>query len=399
MRHNLIPSLFSIVLLVLGLYALPSLLFTYYASQQLSTDQRWLIFSLGLLIAIAGTALLLTMLSRWSEGLRQYLKKEERQIKQTLHSLTEKTVSQPIVNEDQTYKLQLEEKISEWQAIQTQLNQDIADKDFALQTLSQEQETYQLKILSLSKEFANYKNQNEQQIEQQNSVISECQKTISELRMSIDKHLQHIANLETKERDLHYEIKALLQYTTIDNIPEQTEEPKKAVPTSSKKAEALFMSASNVNSPQSASLQLKRCIDIAMKITGSHHIGNHSMRSELPVDNHALDFRRLCDSLRVENGSIVVLYSQKEHKLLFANNRVKDVLGWTPEKFTQSFQEILLNGQEEWKKGLGQLTIQSEARFPVNIKNKSGSDQTMQCHLGIVNAGVFRHHIVGVMYP
>jgi len=398
MRNNLIPSRFSIILISLICYFLPVILFTGYGASYLSTDRRWWIFSIGLLMAMGGTAALFGLLCRWSDELKRYLKNEERQIKATLQSLSEKATSQPSVNQDNSYKQELQDKIVEWQSIQTKLNQDIADRDSALQTYSQEQEVYQNKILMLSKEFANYKNQSEQQIEQQNNVIIECQKTIAEQRVNIEKQLQHIANLENKERDLHYEIKALLQYTTIEQPSEQPEEPKKAAPTISKKAEALFMSASNVSSPQSASTQLKRCIDIAMKITGSHHIGSHGMRSELPVDNYALDLRRLCDSLRVENGSVVVLYSQKENKLLFANNRVKDALGWAPDKFTQSFHEILLNGQEEWKKGLGQLAIQSEARFPVTFKTKAGTDQMMQCHLGLVNAGIFRNHIVGVLY-
>jgi hypothetical protein len=120
---------------------------------------------------------------------------------------------------------------------------------------------------------------------------------------------------------------------------------------------------------------------------------------DLPINNYTLDLRRLFDSLRSENAGVVFVYSQKENKLLFTNNVVKNVLGWSPEKFTQDFQEIVQDGLQEWKNAVSQLLIKGETNTRLVIKTKSGQDMMFQCQLGIIPTGIFRNHVIGVLYP
>lgn len=146
-----------------------------------------------------------------------------------------------------------------------------------------------------------------------------------------------------------------------------------------------------------AETQLKRCLDIATKMTGSTNIGGTSRVRDLQVDSYALDLRRLCDSLRVENSCIVILFSQKENKLLFVNNHVKNITGWSPEKFLQDFPEIIQNKTDVWNAGISQLASYPEVKLSLPIKTKDGHEIRLHCLLGAINTGLFRHHVIGIL--
>jgi hypothetical protein len=155
-----------------------------------------------------------------------------------------------------------------------------------------------------------------------------------------------------------------------------------------------------VHSCQDAMIQLKRCLDIAQKITSSSHFNSESSRfRDFPVDNFVLDLRRLCDSLRSENQCAILLYSPKEEKVIFANNQVKTLLGWSPEKIVQNFGDIIQEGDQEWKHHLAHISLKHESQVKLQFKTKKGHDLLVHCHLGMIPTGVFRYHVIGVLHP
>lgn len=154
-----------------------------------------------------------------------------------------------------------------------------------------------------------------------------------------------------------------------------------------------------VTSPGEADLQLKRCMDIAGKITGANHFEAANSRfREWHIDNYALDLRRLFDNLRGESSSTIFVFSQKDNRLLFVNNQAKHLLGWSPEKFVQNFSEIIAESLQEWNRGINRLANQPQTTAQLTLKNKAGQHVPVNCHLGMITSGLFRNHIIGVAF-
>lgn len=149
-------------------------------------------------------------------------------------------------------------------------------------------------------------------------------------------------------------------------------------------------------SSEEAQQQLKRCIDIAQKLTGARHLAGDSARfRDLSADGYALDLRRLCDSFRSEHSCMIVLYSQRENKVLFVNNQVRGMVGLSPDKFLQNFPTMLPpEGATEWKGAIQKASIGHKAETTLRMK-----DNNIRCLLGAIPTGIFKTHIVGILYP
>ena len=145
------------------------------------------------------------------------------------------------------------------------------------------------------------------------------------------------------------------------------------------------------------SLQLKRCIDMAQKIMASQKFGSQLYSFlESPTDHYSLDMRRLCDRFRSETKGVILLYSPTEHHLLFASNQIKDLTGWSQEKFTQNFKEILVN-ENAWKKNINELLTANEIQIELALKSRSSLPVTLKAHLGMIPSGIFRNYIIAVI--
>ena len=100
----------------------------------------------------------------------------------------------------------------------------------------------------------------------------------------------------------------------------------------------------------------------------------------------------------MENGSAIVFYSRKDNKVLFINNQSRNLLGWSPDKFVQSFNDIVDPSREAWKQGITSLAIKNDVQVSLKMKSKTGPQVEVQALLGIIPTGIFRHHILGVLY-
>lgn len=281
------------------------------------------------------------------------------------------------------------------------------------QELSHEKEHYYQQLESMEEEFEQFKESSEEALAEERERTQQALESITTLRTSLDSKQQQNEKLDQKIKDLTYEIKTLLQIadmsaTLLNEEPAAGESGNNVNETATHyqtNTEALDQVEEEeefglVQTPDEAKGLLKRCIDIAQKITGSHHFSAHKSRfGELALDNYALDLRRLCDNLRSENQSTVFVFSPKENKLLFINNQVRELLGWSPEKFLQDFDYIVQEGMFEWKNSLSHLNSfnQSQTRFV--MRTNSGKDLLLHCQLGLIPTGIFRNNVIGVLYP
>jgi hypothetical protein len=410
MKHNIDSAALGesgltrtkLALIIVMLYLFPIVLLSAYSLGLMPSNSSWNIFSIGLLSGFSGSGILYVLICQWERKIRFEKLSRAPIIKQ-------ETLPKPLSLDEGIQ----EELLNEWQINQSKLLAEIQAKEMDLQRAYQDQEQcHQHKLLAVQ-ELEIYKKSVQDQFQQKDRLLKDFQQTIEAQNEYIEQQRQQIAALESREKDLSYELKTLLHVTNLDHDQMETRfNPPYPLADIGSNEHVLFEAPApyvidspetedlpeiQIHTPEAATIELRRCIDIATKMTGAQHSGSGASR--LQVDNYALDLRRLCDSLRGDNTCIVLLFSQKENKLLFANNQVKNVLGWTPEKFVQSFSEIIQESSDEWKKGISMLNTQSEARIRLSATTKANETAIFYCHLGAIQTGLFPQHVIAVLYP
>lgn len=404
--QNLYKSRYSILLFVILLYLIPITLLSSYGKLYMPAQKGWNLLAFGLFFSSMGSLGLFWVLCRLSDknqssphGTEEEMNKiSPIPFKQSSNIIEVDTTQAKALDELQEQYLVLQEELKASQlALQNQV--------MSFDALRNDYEQLQKQIELNAQDYESNRQSLWSEIEQQKKLLNDSQKTISEQREGIDKKLQQIALLETKVSDLTYEIKTLIQLAEIENqsVPLYSSLPLEGA--SHSQASSIDLADDEIPLPEKqvkneyqAAIQLKRCIDIAQKITGASHYNNSNSRfKELAVDNYTLDLRRLFESLRMENASVIVFYSQKENKILFVNNQSRNLLGWSPDKFIQSFQDIV-DSKELWKQSISSLAIKNDVQVSLKMKSKSGPLVEVQALLGIIPTGIFRHHILGVLY-
>lgn len=253
-------------------------------------------------------------------------------------------------------------------------------------------------------EYRQYKHHVDEQNDYHQMLLDEHQRTIAELRDALEKKQQHIQQLETKTRDMNYEIKTLLQ---LAEKPVVNVEPS-VIPLHPHRTQPTLHSRWETGEPnildfavrthEEAHVHLKRLLDLAQRITGTSLFSSSPRFRELPLDNYTLDLRSLFDRLKEVNASTIIVYSLKENKLLFVNDQIKELLGINPEKFIHQFQENIQLGYAEWQEAIRQLSFKNEAKTTLQLKTRTSQEINVECMLGIVPTGIFRNHIIGLLY-
>ncbi len=350
----------NIVWVIVCLYLIPTIILSLYSMDLYNLDRSWGILSLGLLQAAAGSGLIFILLRNWEEALPR-------------------AVEVP-VKEPEYVHVSNDEEIA---VIQKELEK----KTEELQRFYEDAE-----------KFAAYKAATEDDLIKKEALLNEFQDTIMRQRDVLIKRQEQVTELEGKIHDLNYEVNTLLAVVKITET--SSELPYAGMQL--KETAGIYQvtpPVSLVSSPGDANLQLKRCMDIAGKITGANHFEAANSRfKEWHIDNYALDLRRLFDNFRAESSSTIFVFSQKDNRLLFVNNQAKHLLGWTPEKFIQNFSEIIEESLQDWNRSISKLSSQSETTSQLTMKNKSGQSIPVNCHMGMISSGLFKNHIIGVIY-
>ena len=244
-----------------------------------------------------------------------------------------------------------------------------------------------------------------EEIKRKDLHITDYQHTITEQRVIIEKKQRYITKLESKVRDLMYEIRSLLQ---LEEAPPPL--PFTSAPFVEMQEKALRIETPYIAAPvmgavptYDLSVQLQRYVEAAEHFTGADHlayVGGKAPRFlDISRDSYAIDLRRLFDLFREEATGILFLYSLGEEKFLFVGNLVKTLLGWSPEKFMKDFPQLLTHGYTEWRQGLTKLPSLRETKLQIALRNKSGDELLFQCFLGLIAKGPFSHHVIGILSP
>jgi hypothetical protein len=428
--------------IIIFFYLIPLFFFVSYSIGLMSRYKSWSVLSIGLLLTVFSALTLIFLLYYWERLLGEQFqnKKSILALSNELKNLNDDKVNKVtsldahisldesinhIPNENKEEKSLLQANLKEVQDKYARLLEEMQIKSQELRQWEEEKKQGMAKAEQISQDFSDYKIFSEEQLKQKNLQILTFQRTIEEQRTEMEKHQDQIQLLDTKVHDLSYEIKTLLYLNEAESpAPKQaslfplnelikinqigliSENTSKetiqmtAVATAEGERESTSKPESQIKTPMEASMLLKRCINIAQKLTGANYYGNEASRyRELSSPYFTIDQRRLFDSLRGETGGLIVVYSQKDNKLLFVNNQTKLLLGWSPEKFIQDFPMIIQEGSAEWKRALGILTNYPETQTRLLIKTKSGQELLLNCHMGNIPTGLFRNYVIGVLYP
>lgn len=345
----------------------------------------------GLLIASLGSICIFLLLRQWEKSrtrapFRSFNASEPQATKNPIEHLENIHEYEKALGEAQTKNIELIQK-------QNALEE-------ALHKLENEKSQFEQRIEDVNHQLSTKSSEAEEELRRKATLLSEYQETINQQREVIQKKQDQIVELEVTVRDLKYEVKTLLQLAEIHNNDKKRNTNRKEAVEENIPDSPVHYTGALVKSPEEASIHLGKCIDIAQKITSSNRFNNGPSRFQhMPLDNSALDFRRLFDSLRSETSSGVVVYSLKENRLIFANNQIQSMLGWNPEKFTQYFSEIIREGYEDWNHALGQLSPSIETKARLLLKTNSGQNLLVNCHLKMIPTGIFRHYVIGILYP
>lgn len=371
----------DIPFMVILFYALPVLFFSVYSIGLMSEERSWFVLSIGLFLLAFCSITLISIVRRLEIEKNSTTVTFTKDLNPSLSSnlstqkSLENTSSHSLKNDEPSLFSQTEEKDQQI----LYLNRERAHLEQQLQQSLRELNICQDNIQSEAK--------------RKQLLCAEYDKTIQEQRELLESKQQQIIKLENTVHDLSHEIETLVQISDYAHH-------------ATKQSSSLRPPFIQVNQEKCTSLQmehgapelLKRYVTIAQKLTGANHFGSGESRfSDFMVNGYALELRRLCDSLCDEKTGIILLYSQKEDKLLFANNHTKELLGWGADKFVQDFHSLIQDSSADWKHALAQLMSRNETHLHMQIKTKMGSSIPMQCHLAIIPTGIFKGHIIGII--
>lgn len=406
-RHN---ALWAVILC----YLLPFIGLSSIGAFMGRAPKGWFLLCAALLLSSIGSLILYWFLAKW-----ELSKKHPFDITQNI-STSSTEQPQPIVEEktlpnipsiddaknilNEELVLSTQKALDESKQFNDQLQLELSSLNSLITQLNQEKEQSSEKLNNALNDLEIYKHTCKQQQEEYKIYINELHDQLEEQKQQVEKKQYQISHLETKVGDLTYEIKTLLQIAE-RHLPSASDSNQHLI---TKEGDALPLpqeqkaneiQEKSVNSSENASIQLKRCIDIAQKITGSNRFNSQiSSFLDSHSDNFTLDLRRLCDTLRSENTNTIILYSPKENQPLFVSNHIRENTGWSPEKFVQNFNEIIQDSMSDWRQGLNALSLRSETALQLSLKTRSGSNISLKANLGLIPTGIFRHYAIAILH-
>jgi|GEM_PF-1875468 len=256
--------------------------------------------------------------------------------------------------------------------------------------------------IRLEEDLRGVQAQSSEKLRHKEVLITDYQQTIQEQRRVIEKKQHYIGRLESKVKDLMYEVRSLLQ------LEEPPSDPNIEVDVSLEDEKTLTdfylpTEEKQVSKPFDIATQLERYLDEAQKFTGVDHLGYRDGKSprflDISQSSYEIDLRRLFDSFKDETSGIVFVISCEERRFLFVNNLVKTLLGYSPEKFIREFADLVTTGFDQWNKALLELSSVKESQTRLVIRSKSGEQIRFACCMGMIFQGPFSNHIIGICSP
>ena len=283
------------------------------------------------------------------------------------------------------YEQQIERLVERMKLLVEELNEKNSSEEMLLKKIEQLKQ-----ICGHHETEYQYLNQDLQnQLEQNESLLSESRFTVKDQRRIIEKKQEEINVLNMQINDLKYEMENILKINNEDlslfNEDEQ-EELVHLEPLREKPSHELTLSE-----------KLGRYIDMTKKMTDQSPFSNEKKGYRFPVGTLLIDQRRLFDRLENEESEIILVYSLEEKRLVFINNQIKGLLGWNPEKFIKDFPFLVQKGLHQWHEVIEELKEGDLGEVRLLLKTLQGQNVLMHCYLKKVPQGTFEGHLLGIL--
>jgi len=364
----------SIIVTILAAYLVPILTFTFLSTHSMEETVRWLAFSIGILLAIVGSISLILSFLKWESTC---------------------LVQAPALEPAALPKPQDDHLIQEHvERVERQLNLKLDRAKQKWHEKKKDHEQLELKFEQMQNEHETLLKHSQEQLKKKDLMLAEYAQTVNDLRGTMEKKQDQIEKLQDSVHDLSYDLDTLLklsEFESIEDVQQDEVDKEPKVPVKEVAIEPRSFGR------EEAAVLLKKCINIAQKLTTSQFSTSSRFR-DLPIASTALDQRRLFESFRSETSSIIVMYSMKDSGLYFANDMTKQVLGWNPDKFVQEFFHLVQGGEEEWKEALQRLSQQSETDCHLVVRDRSDELIELDCCLGMIPTGAFKNYAVGILF-
>lgn len=409
------PTRYALLGLILFSYFVPLGGLSLYLALAFDHPYGLTIAAGGLSLAMVGSTFLFIVLQQWEQLLADKLaevsSREEGVDPSSIGTGFEEMPEASLKNSAAFHDLQ--NSLTEWQQKCLTNESSLNKREQEIYLLAREKERFQRQAENLLQEFVEYRSSHEEQLHQKEIFISELQQTLAEQRISVEKKQQQVTLLENKVGELRYEIRTLLQLAEVHapfSINKSIEkEQLVSSPTNMTlsyhreekiQENKVDNNRNNGNEGEELTQQLRRCIEVAEKMTGAPQFSSgHKRLADLPINPFSLDLRRLCDALANQNSGAALLYSPREKQLLFAHPLVKQFCGWSPEKFTQHFDEIIAPSMEEWQRAIAHLSYRLDTPLCLRLQTKNNETMECECLMGLIPSGVFRNYAIGILQP
>lgn len=385
----------SFIGILVVLYLLPITAILIYSHGTIPLDQRWQMLTLGLSTSMAGVLCITLLTRRWCIFDEAYLPEGASDGRKLLFLQGEMTELSTNLEKTQEHTTSLKKELSKEQEL---LTKTLEEKKRLLSDFEELEYSYE-----------NLQTETEEKLRCKERLVEEYLQTIADQREVIEKRQRQVNTFENKITDLQYELRMLLDLSKCSSLseeetntpPEEKEEPADTLRAFEDQLTQTVRPPTQFSvGGQDIKDQLKRCIDMAQKVTGARHLNDPTVRyQKLSAEGYSLDLRRLCDSLSTESQNTVMLYSRKDDKLIFCNEQIKELLGWSPEKFVQNFNHLIVDGYELWHEALRKLVPSELSNVELTIESRSGEHLPVKCHLGMIPTGMFRMHVIVVVTP
>ncbi len=273
--------------------------------------------------------------------------------------------------------------------------QQLKEGEIREQNLQRELEVQKKRMAQQVKELTQLSVELQNQLDKKETILSEYRSTLQDQRSVIEKKQSDINLLQVRVNDLKYELENVLK---LKNVTHEDSLPFLKSSLAFEKKDLNFEVDTSFGLLGSLQDKLDRYVKIAMTLNSSYHLTkNQSRHAQVPLGSLIIDQRRLFDRLQNEEAETLMVYSKEEKRLIFINNQITSLLGWSPERFLTDFSLLIQKNYREWREALEELKALEQKNLRLIMKSKSGKEVLTHCYLKEVPEGVFKGHVIGLL--
>lgn len=207
----------SIAAVIFIFYLVPVVLLTAYSVGMMKIENSWSIFTLGLIAAVGCSLIFYWLLCLWATSVGS---QHPHMVSEDYLKPVQQELPQAVVQNQSFLPIQTEvfgESLSEWQSRHSQLLAEQGLQNEEMQRMRLEKDVLQQRSETAIQELEAYRIRSDEEIHSMEQTLKEYQDRIERQEDELGKRQEQIAELKSREQELCYEIKTLLQLARMES--------------------------------------------------------------------------------------------------------------------------------------------------------------------------------------